>query len=129
MRLYRSLSRLDLQGRALGQGRPFFGKNEFAYDPERDLYTCPAGEMLKLRTRNVARSLIGYRVKAGTCKACSLNSDRTANNTGRQILRHFDEVYVDGVKAYRGGFLYKKPCANRGYGSSHCSQKRMTGTK
>ena len=42
--------------------------------------------------RNVARSLIGYRVKAGNCKACSLNSDRTANNTGKQILRHFDEV-------------------------------------
>jgi hypothetical protein len=38
-----------------GQGRPFFGKDEFAYDPERDLYTCPAGEILVPHMRNVAR--------------------------------------------------------------------------
>jgi hypothetical protein len=42
-----------------GQGRPFFGKDEFSYDPGRDLYTCPAGELLVPRMRNVARSLIG----------------------------------------------------------------------
>jgi len=42
-----------------GQGRPFFGKDEFAYDPKRDLYTCPADEILVPRMRNVARSLIG----------------------------------------------------------------------
>jgi hypothetical protein len=32
--------------KGVGQGRPFFGKDEFAYDPERDLYACPAGEFL-----------------------------------------------------------------------------------
>jgi hypothetical protein len=60
-----------------GQGRPFFGKDEFAYDPERDLYTCPAGEFLVPHMRNVARSLIGYRTKAGTCDACSLKAECT----------------------------------------------------
>ena len=65
-----------------GQGRPFFGKDEFAYDPERDLYTCPSGELLMPRTRNVARSLIGYRAKAGTCDACSLRSDCTTRSWG-----------------------------------------------
>jgi hypothetical protein len=39
-----------------GPGRPFFGKDEFSYDPERDLYTYPAGELLVPHTRNVARS-------------------------------------------------------------------------
>jgi hypothetical protein len=48
-----------------GQGRPFFGKDEFSYDLKRDLYTCPSGELLVLRMRNVARSLIGYRAKVG----------------------------------------------------------------
>jgi transposase len=74
-----------------GQGRPFFGKDEFTYDPERDLYTCPAGELLVPRMRNVARSLIGYRAKAGTCERCLLRSDCTTSKLGRQILRHFDE--------------------------------------
>ena len=67
-----------------GQGRPFFGKDKFSYDPERDLYSCPAGELLAPHTRNVARSLIGYRAKAGTCDACSLKTDCTTSKTGRQ---------------------------------------------
>jgi transposase len=96
-----------------GQGRPFFGKDEFSYDPERDLYTCPAGELLVPRMRNVARSLIGYQAKAGTCERCSLRSDCTTSKTGRQILRHFDEEYVDRVKGYRGTFLYKKALRKR----------------
>jgi transposase len=96
-----------------GQGRPFFGKDEFAYDPERDLYTCPSGEPLMPRTRNVARSLIGYRAKAGTCDACELRPDCTTSELGRQILRHFDEEYVDRVKSYRGTFPYEKALRKR----------------
>jgi Transposase DDE domain len=111
-----------------GQGRPFFGKDEFTYDPKRDLYICPAAELLVPRMRNVARSLIGYRAKAGTCEACSLRSDGTTSKTGRQILRHFDEEYVDRVKGYRGTFLYKKPCANGGYGWNLCSPRPKIGT-
>jgi hypothetical protein len=100
-----------------GQGRPFFGKDEFTYDPGRDLYTCPAGELLVPRMRNVARSLIGYRAKSGTCEACSLRAECTTSKTGRQILRHLDEEYVDRVKGYRGTFLYEKALRKRrGYG-------------
>lgn len=96
-----------------GQGRPFFGKDEFAYDPGRDLYRCPAGELLVPRSRNKARSLIGYRAKAGTCDACSLKPECTTSKLGRQILRHFDEEYVDRVKAYRGTFPYEKALRKR----------------
>ena len=96
-----------------GQGRPFFGKDEFAYDAERDLYACPAGEFLVPHMRNVARSLIGYRAKAGTCDACSLRAECTTSKTGRQILRHFEEEYVDRVKGYRGTFLYEKALRKR----------------
>jgi hypothetical protein len=81
--------------------------------PKRDLYTCPAGELLVAHMRNVARSLIGYRAKAGTCHACSLRSDCTTSKQGRQILRHFDEEYVDRVKGYRGTFLYEKALRKR----------------
>jgi transposase len=96
-----------------GQGRPFFGKDEFAYDPERDLYTCPSDEILLPRMRNVARSLIGYRAKAGTCQRCPLKLECTTSKTGRQILRHFDEEYVERVKVYRGTFLYEKALRKR----------------
>jgi Transposase DDE domain len=96
-----------------GQGRPFFGKDEFSYDPNQDLYTCPSGELLMPRTRNVARSLIGYRAKPATCERCSLRPDCTTSKTGRQILRHFDEEYVDRVKGYRGTFPYEKALRKR----------------
>jgi transposase len=96
-----------------GQGHPFFGKDEFTYDSQRDLYTCPAGEILLPHMRNVARSLIGYRAKAGTCDTCKLRSDCTPSKTGRQILRHVDEEYVDRVKCYRGTFLYEKALRKR----------------
>jgi hypothetical protein len=96
-----------------GQGRPFFGKDEFAYDAGRDLYTCPAGEPLAPRTRNAARSLIVYQAKAGTCDACPLKPECTTSKLGRQILRHFDEEYVDRVKAYRGTFPYEKALRKR----------------
>ena len=65
------------------------------------------------RTRNVARSLIGYRAKAATCEQCSLRPDCTTSKTGRQILRHFDEEYVDRVKGYRGTFPYEKALRKR----------------
>jgi hypothetical protein len=95
-----------------------------------DLYTCLAGELLVPRTRNVARSLIGYQVKAGTCDACSPRSQCTTSKLGRQILRHFDEEYVDRVKGYRGTFLYEKVrlCASGGYGSSVRSPRPRIGT-
>jgi len=96
-----------------GQGCPFFGKDEFTYDPKRDLYTCPAGELLAPRMRNAARSLIGYQAKTGACDACTLRSDCTTSKTGRQILRHFDEEYVDRVKGYRGTFPYEKALRKR----------------
>ncbi len=102
---------MALKGAA--QGRPFFGKDEFTYDPKLDLYTCPSGELLMARTRNVARSLIGYRAKAGTCEACPLRSDCTTSKTGRQILRHFEEEYIDRVKGYRGTFPYEKALRKR----------------
>jgi transposase len=96
-----------------GQGRPFFGKDEFTYDPNQDLYTCPAGELLLPHVRNAARSLIGYRAEAGTCERCSLRSDCTTSKTERQILRHFDEEYIDRVKSYRGTLLYEKALRKR----------------
>ena len=33
-----------------GKARPYFSKEEFAYDPEQDLYQCPAGKVLRPKT-------------------------------------------------------------------------------
>src|SRR5215204_6281104 len=96
-----------------GKARPFFSKEEFAYDPQRDLYRCPAGETLLPRTKNKARHLTVYKANAGTCEACELRPRCTENKTGRQVLRYFDEAYVERVRAYRGTFPYEKALRKR----------------
>jgi len=95
------------------KARPYFSKELFAYDPERDLYRCPAGETLFARTKNKARRLSVYKANAGTCEACELRPRCTENKTGRQVLRYFDEAYVERVRAYRGTFPYEKALRKR----------------
>ena len=96
-----------------GKARPYFSKEEFAYDPQRDLYTCPAGQLLRPRASNRARRLTVYKAKIGTCERCELRPKCTDNKTGRQVLRYFDEGYVDRVRSYRGTFPYEKALRKR----------------
>jgi hypothetical protein len=104
-----------------GKARPYFGKEEFAYDPQRDLYQCPAGEILRPKTFRAARNQVLYKAEPGTCNSCSMRPQCTDNKTGRQVLRHRDERYVDRVKSYRGTFAYEKALRTPlGYGWSRC---------
>jgi hypothetical protein len=96
-----------------GKARPYFSKEEFAYDPEQDLYQCPAGETLRPKTFRAARNQLIYKTEPGTCDHCSMRARCTDNNNGRQVLRHRNERYVDRVKGYRGTFAYEKALRKR----------------
>jgi transposase len=96
-----------------GKARPYFSKEEFDYEPERDLYRCPAGEVLRPKTFRTTRNQLIYKTEPGTCDRCSLRAKCTENETGRQVLRHSDERYVDRVKSYRGTFAYEKALRKR----------------
>ena len=74
---------------------PFFGKNEFVYDSERDIYICPQGEVLHRYSRENRQKLIKYRTDAGVCNACPLKSECTNSSNGRVVSRRFDEDYLD----------------------------------
>jgi hypothetical protein len=78
-----------------GKARPYFSKEEFAYDSQQDLYQCPAGHVLKPKTFRTARNQILYKTEAGTCTSCSMRARCTENKTGRQVLRHLEERYVE----------------------------------
>ena len=96
-----------------GKARPYFSKEEFAYNPEQDLYQCPAGEILRPKTFRAARNQVLYKTEPGTCDSCSMKARCTDNKTGRQVLRHLEEHYVDRVKNYRGSFAYEKALRKR----------------
>jgi transposase len=91
-----------------GKARPYFSKEEFAYDPELNIYQCPAGEILTPKTFRTARNQVIYKSEPGTCESCSMRAQCTDNKSGRQVLRHRDERYVDRVKSYRGTFPCEK---------------------
>ena len=95
-----------------GKARPYFSKEEFAYDPELNIYQCPAGEILRPKTFTTTRNQLIYKTEPGTCTSCSMRP-QCIDNTGRQLLRHRDERYVDRVKSYRGTFPYEKALRKR----------------
>ena len=112
-----------------GKARPYFSKEEFAYDPELNIYQCPAGEILTPKTFRTARNQVIYKTEPGSCTSCSMRAQCTDNKRGRQVLRHLEERYVDRVKSYPvAPSPTRRHCARGGYGLSHCSEKPRTGT-
>ena len=53
------------------------------------------------------------KTEPGTCDSCSMRPQCTDNKTGRPVLRHRDERYVDRLKSYRGIFAYEKALRKR----------------
>jgi transposase len=96
-----------------GKARPFFSKEQFTYDTEQDIYRCPAGEILRPKTFRTARNQVIYKTEPGVCDSCLMRAKCTDNKSGRQVLRHRDERYVDRVKSYRGTFAYEKALRKR----------------
>ncbi len=64
-----------------------YGKERFKYDPEKNCYTCPAGEELSYRfsTNELGRAISYYRTTA--CGSCALKSKCTRNRGNRSITR------------------------------------------
>lgn len=91
----------------------FFGKDRFAYDPERDLYTCPAGEVMRPQGSLSKDDLLRYRAPAKACAACSLRAECTSNKQGRAVHRHPEEHYLETARARRGSEPYKKAMRKR----------------
>ncbi len=106
IRAYVPLS--DYDGR-----RPFFGKNDFLYDPERNAYVCPQGQLLRfanhLHTYRAAR----YQADAATCNVCPAKSRCTTSPHGRTLRRSLDEAYFERVRAYHETEPYKKALRKR----------------
>jgi transposase len=70
-----------------------YGKESFTYQPEQNVYVCPAGRELTYRfsTHEKGRPIHYYR--ASDCKSCELRSHCTRNKANRTITRlAFEEI-------------------------------------
>jgi transposase len=92
---------------------PYYGASRFVYEPERDLYRCPRGEQLRLYTHSYTERLSRYRADPESCNACPLKPECTPGDSGRVLMRSFEEELLERVRAYRGTFSYEQALRKR----------------
>ena len=80
---------------AKSEGR--FGKQDFAYLPEEDVYRCPAGERLKYYYTNIENGLKLRRYWTNACRTCALKS-RCTTGVQRRITRWEHEHVLEAVQ-------------------------------
>jgi hypothetical protein len=109
IRAYMALPDHDKRG-------PLFGKNEFVYDAQNDLYTCPQGEVLRRQGYDHKERSVRYAASAAACNVCPLKSrcTKSKQGRGRWIRRSFDEEYLERVRHYRDTEAYCKALRKRG---------------
>ncbi len=93
--------------------RALFRKDDFAYDAERDVYRCPAGEVLRNTGARKKLRLTRYVADPEVCNSCLLKSGCTEGKSGRAVNRSFDEGYFEKVKGYYVLEAYKKAMRKR----------------
>ncbi|MCP4096565.1 MAG: hypothetical protein GY748_10025 [Planctomycetaceae bacterium] len=73
-------------------------EDQFHYDPDQDVYICPAGQHLKRKTLHPKRSSIDYGAPKKICAACELRENCTRNKTGRTVKRHLRQTELDQMR-------------------------------
>ncbi len=95
------------------RGGPLFGKNEFVYDAEKNLYVCPQGETLRRQGLDYKERSIRYAARPSACNACPLKTRCTKSKKGRWIRRSFEEEYLERVRGYQDTEPYRKALRKR----------------
>src|SRR5258706_12122115 len=80
---------------AKSEGR--FGKQDFRYVAEEDIYICPAGEKLTNHFTNVENGLVLHHYWTNACRTCALKAQCT-KGPQRRIKRWEAECVVDAVQ-------------------------------
>jgi len=74
-----------------------FGKQDFIYVPEQDVYRCPAGERLRYYYTNVENGLTLRRYWTNACRTCAIKSGCTTG-AQRRITRWEHEDVLETVQ-------------------------------
>ena len=90
----------DLRGASVKRVKKMniFQEDRFQYDPERDVYNCPAGNVLKPKSLHMSRQSRDYAAPKKVCAACQLREQCTRNKAGRTIKRHLRQSELDAMR-------------------------------
>lgn len=75
-----------------------FPEDRFGYDPERDVYHCPAGSTLKPKSLHISRQSRDYAAPKKICAACHLREQCTQNKSGRTLKRHLRQSELERMR-------------------------------
>jgi hypothetical protein len=92
---------------------PFYPQDAFQYDPQRDVYLCPQGQIMTRQGQYKANRSYVYRAKAAVCKACPVRSACTTSKRGRTIHRSFFQKDLDRAAQLRQTEAYRKAMRKR----------------
>ena len=95
------------------QRTKYYPAKLFQYDPEKDRYICPQGQILPLASRRTSEQVLLYKPNAKVCNACPVKSKCTGSKSGRHIFRSFFQQYLDKAEAYRQTEAYLKAVRKR----------------
>jgi transposase len=84
-----------MTSRAKAEGR--FGKADFVYLPEQDVYRCPAGAMLTYRYTNVEAGLTVSRYWTSACPKCPIKAQCTPGKE-RRVTRWEHETVLEAMQ-------------------------------
>jgi transposase len=76
-----------------------FSDDQFIYDPQIDMYCCPAGNLLRRKSLHMQRESSDYGAPKKVCAVCELREQCTRNKSGRTVKRHLRQ---DELNAMRG---------------------------
>jgi transposase/uncharacterized protein (UPF0179 family) len=90
----------DLRGASVKRVKKLniFQEDRFQYDPERDVYLCPAGNVLTPKSLHMSRQSRDYAAAKKECAACQLREQCTRNKSGRTIKRHLRQSELDSMR-------------------------------
>jgi transposase len=100
-----------------GEGKDgHFGRSDFIYDEEADVYTCPNGKELKRFRRNYKTPRSGitksneikYRTSKRDCTACPMKERCCPNTEIRKVTRSVHESARDVARAVRETPAYRR---------------------
>jgi transposase len=90
-----------------------FSREDFAFDKERDIYTCPAGKTLTTTRRVMNDEQLFYRASKRDCDVCPFKMRCCPKEPSRKVPRSIYEDARDVARALSKTKVYEQSCRER----------------
>lgn len=84
-----------------------FADSLFKYDPDKDIYHCPNGTEMKMKSLHIKRNSMDYAAPKKVCESCHLREQCTTNKMGRTVTRHLQHEKIQLMRERASSDLSK----------------------